>query len=78
MSDEEAPKNKGTKPLSETFMDVPGTKKIGPSPDREKAAKHILDSYADRPETRDPKIMANFEASMNEEPKSIGERIEEK
>jgi hypothetical protein len=57
-------------------MDVPGTKKIGPTPDREKAAEHILKSYADRPETRDPSIMANFENSMNEEPRSIGERIE--
>ncbi len=76
MAEEEAEK-KGTKPLAETYMNVEGTKKLGPSPDREKAAKHILDSYADRPETRDPSIMANFEASMEEEPKSIGERIED-
>ena len=58
-------------------MQVEGTKKLGPTPDREKAAEHILKSYADRPETRDPAIMAEFEASMNEETKSIGERLEE-
>lgn len=76
MSEEEEAPKKGSRPLAETYMNVEGTKKIGLPPDREKAAKHILDSYADRPETRDPKIMKNFEASMNEEPKSIGERIE--
>lgn len=67
---------KETRPLNETIMDVAGTKQIGPPPDRKKAADHILKSYADRPETRDPSIMANFENSRNEEPRSIGERIE--
>lgn len=77
MAEEEADK-KGSRPMVETIMNVEGTKKIGPKPDRDKAAEHLLKSYADRPETRDPKIMANFEESMNEEPKSIGERIEGK
>lgn len=75
MADEEADK-KDTKPMVETIMNVEGTKKIGPPPDRKKAADHILKSYADSPETRDPRIMQNFENSRNEEPKSIGERIE--
>lgn len=66
----------GSKPMNETIANVEGTKKIGPPPDRKKAADHILKSYADSPETRDPRIMQGFEDSMNEEPKSIGERIE--
>lgn len=67
---------KAQKEMVETIMEVEGTKKIGPPPDRKKAAEHILKSYADRPETRDPRIMENFENSMNEPPRSIGERIE--
>jgi hypothetical protein len=66
----------GSRPMNETISKVEGTKKIGLPPDRKKAADHILKSYADSPETRDPRIMENFEDSMNEEPKSIGERIE--
>lgn len=76
MSDEEAPK-KGSRPMNETIMNVEGAKLIGLPPDRKKAAEHILRAYADQSETRDPSIMANFEASMNEPPKSIGERIDE-
>lgn len=75
MAEEQADK-KGSRPMVETIMEVEGTKKIGPKPDREKAAQHLLKAYADRPETRDPSIMKNFEDSMNAEPRSIGERIE--
>lgn len=75
MSEEETTKP-GSRPMIETFMGVEGTKKIGPAPDRKKAAEHLLKAYSDSPETRDNAIMKNFENSVNEPAKSIGERID--
>ncbi|HEU4866907.1 MAG TPA: hypothetical protein VFV09_04175 [Actinomycetota bacterium] len=74
MADEESGKSK---PMIETIMNVQGNKKLGPPPDRKKNNERILAAYADRPETRDPKYMEGMERSMNEEPKSLGERIDE-
>jgi hypothetical protein len=76
MADEEAEK-KVTKPMVETIMNVEGTKKIGPAPDRKKNNEKILAAYADRPETRDPRYMQGMEESMNKAPKSLGERIDD-
>jgi hypothetical protein len=75
MADEEA--KKGSRPMVETIMNVEGTKKIGPPPDRKKNNEKILAAYADRPETRDPKYMQGMEDSINKAPKSLGERIDD-
>ena len=74
MADEEGSKSK---PMIETIMNVQGNKKLGPPPDRKKNNDKILAAYADRPETRDPKHMEGMERSMSEDPKSLGERIDE-
>jgi len=74
MADEEGTKSK---PLVETIMNTAGTKKLGPPPDREKNNDKILAAYADRPETRDPRHMEGMERSMEHDPKSLGERIDD-
>lgn len=64
------------KGMYESIMDVAGTKVIGLPPDKKKQGDQLLKAYADREETRDPRIMKEFEDSMNHPPRSIGERIE--
>lgn len=74
MAEEEGSKSK---PMIETIMNVQGTKKLGPPPDRKKNNEKILAAYADRAETRDPRYMQGMEDSMNKAPKSLGERIDD-
>ncbi|CAN5807499.1 hypothetical protein BH23ACT12_BH23ACT12_16200 [soil metagenome] len=76
MAEEDAGK-KGSRPMVETIMNVEGTKKLGPPADRKKNNEKILAAYADRPETRDPKHMQGMERSMEQAPKSLGERIDD-
>lgn len=64
------------KGMYESIMEVPGTKVIGLPPDKKKQNEQILKAYADSEQTRDPRIMKEFEDSMNHPPRSIGERIE--
>ncbi len=68
---------KGSRPLVETIMNVEGTKKLGPPGDRKKNNEKILAAYADQAETRDPRFMKGMEDSMNRDPKSLGERIDD-
>lgn len=69
--------SKESKPLVETIMNVEGTKKLGPPADRKKNNERILAAYADQAETRDPKFMQGMERSMQEAPRSLGERIDD-
>ncbi len=66
-----------SKPLVETIMNVEGTKKLGPPADRKKNNERILAAYADQAETRDPRFMQGMERSMEEAPRSLGERIDD-
>lgn len=69
--------SKESKPLVETIMNVEGTKKLGPPADRKKNNERILAAYADQAETRDPRFMQGMERSMEEAPRSLGERIDD-
>lgn len=74
MAEEKAEEQK--KSMIETIQTVAGTKVLGPAGDKKKAAERILRSYEDRSSSRNEKIMADFEDSVNHDAKSLGERIE--
>lgn len=75
MTEEQEPKEK-SKSMYETIMNVPGTKKIGAPPDKKKAADRILAAYQDSSSERDEDLQKNLADSVNQPPRSIGERIE--
>ncbi|MEX2588527.1 MAG: hypothetical protein WD602_11145 [Actinomycetota bacterium] len=67
---------KDSKSMYETIMNVPGTKQIGAPPDKKKAADRILAAYQDSTSERNEELQKNLADSVNDPPKSIGERIE--
>ncbi|MDQ4149082.1 MAG: hypothetical protein M3164_03695 [Actinomycetota bacterium] len=64
--------------MQETLSKVSGNKPLGPSDPRKKKEERILGFYADRPSLRNEQIMKDLENTVNEPPKSIGERIEKR
>lgn len=74
--EEEATKKTGSKSMYETIMGVAGTKQIGAPPDKKKAADRILAAYEGATSERNEDIQRDLANSVNEPPKSIGERIE--
>lgn len=76
MTEEEEATKTGSKSMYETIMGVEGTKKIGAPPDKKKAADRILAAYQGETSERNEDIQKDLANSVNEPPKSIGERIE--
>lgn len=77
MTEEEEEDTKtGSKSMYETIMNVEGTKQIGAPPDKKKAADRILAAYQGETSERNEDIQRDLANSVNEPPKSIGERIE--
>lgn len=76
MAEEEEETKTGSKSMYETIMNVEGTKRIGAPPDKKKAAERILAAYQGATSERNEDIQRDLANSVNEPPKSIGERIE--
>lgn len=74
---EEQEGKKRSRSMYETIMEVPGAKAIGAPPDRKKAADRLVSAYQDSTSRRDEGIMERFADSVNQPPRSIGERMEE-
>lgn len=76
MAEEEEETKTGSESMYETIMNVEGTKKIGNPPDKKKAADRILAAYEGTTSERNEDLQKDLANSVNEPPKSIGERIE--
>jgi hypothetical protein len=65
-----------TRSIGEIIQKIPGAHQFGPIDDRKKRQAAISTFYEDQEETRDVRIQAALEETVNEPPRSIGERIE--
>ena len=78
MAEEEKEEQQRVGSFYETLNKTAGNKPLGPSDEKKKKEERILGFYADRPSFRNEKIMKDLENTVNEAPKSIGERIEKR